>query len=288
MRLHRLAFRAMASPCDVQVFGDDEVAAQLALASAEAEVRRIEHKYSRYRDDSVVGRINASAGRAAIAIDAETAALLDFAEACHRDSGGLFDPTAGVLRRAWDFRRPAPPDQAAIDGLLPLIGWSGVEREGNSVRLAREGMELDLGGFGKEYAADRAAAILIESGHPCGFVNLGGDVRLLGGARPDGRAWRIGIQHPRALDRVAAQIYLRDGALATSGDYERFIEIAGRRWCHVLDPRTGWPVEDAPRSVTVCAPTCTEAGMLTTMALLRGAGARLFLRDAHVRCWIQD
>ena len=281
MRLQRLAFQAMASPCEVMLWSARDATASLAAAAAE--VRRIEAKYSRFRDDSVVAAINRSAGAAAIDLDAETVALVQFAAALHADSDGLFDLTSGVLRRAWRFKEARLPDPAEVAALLPLIGWQRAEWNPPSLRLPLAGMELDFGGFGKEYAADRAAAALHERGERHALVNLGGDVRLLGGP-PDGSPWRIAIQHPRREDVALARIELRDGALATSGDYERFIEVAGRRYCHMLDPRTGWPVE-CGRSATVVAPLCAVAGAHATIALLKGDDGPAYL-DALGLPWL--
>jgi thiamine biosynthesis lipoprotein len=147
--------------------------------------------------------------------------------------------------------------------------------------LPLPGMELDFGGFGKEYAADRAATLLQEQGVKHGMVNLGGDIRLMG-PRPDGRPWVIGIQHPRTPGTVMARMAVTEGALATSGDYERsFVDEDGRRYCHVLDPRTGWPVT-AWRSVSVIAPACLAAGALTTIAMLKGSEALAFLDQQNV------
>ncbi len=279
-------FRAMASPCRVRIDGvarRDRDAAD-AVQRAAAEVHRIESKYSRYRADSILSRINAAAGTGApVAIDDETRQLLAFAAQLHEASDGLFDITSGVLRRAWDFRASRPPDPAAVAALLPLVGWQRVVLSEAGVCLPVAGMQLDLGGIGKEYAADRAATLLREAGHAHGYVNLGGDIRLLGPMR-DGQPWLLGIAHPRNAGELAAEVRLGDGALATSGDYERYIDHAGRRYCHVLDPRTGWPVHDW-QSVSVVAPACLAAGALTTIAMLKGVDGPAFLRDqgvAHV------
>ncbi len=265
----------MASPCEVVLWSAGD--ATPALAAAAAEVRRIEAKYSRYRDDSALSVINRAAGASAVEVDAETAALIDFSAALHAGSDGAFDLTSGVLRRAWQFKENRLPDPAAVASLLPLIGWSKVDWNSPRIRLPLAGMELDFGGFGKEYAADRAAAALMERDIRHGFVNLGGDVRIVG-APPDGSPWRVAIQHPRRDDVALARIELREGALATSGDYERFIEVNGRRYCHVLDPRTGWPVECA-QSVSVVAPLCAVAGAHATIALLAGEGAHDYLES---------
>src|SRR5207237_10037473 len=117
--------------------------------AAIAEVKRIEAKYSRYREESLLSRINAGAGKEGIEVDEETLNLLAFADACFRQSDGLFDATSGVLRRAWNFREPRVPSQAELDALLPLVGWEAVELTGRRVRLPRAGMELDFGGVGQ-------------------------------------------------------------------------------------------------------------------------------------------
>ena len=275
MALHRFEFTAMAATNEIQVHSHDRVRAQKAAFEAVAEVRRIEAKYSRYRDDSVVGRINAQAGGTAVSIDAETERLLDFADACYRESEGAFDATSGVLRRAWrqDIATGSVPDRATLAPLLDLIGWTSVERGPGWVRLPRAGMELDFGGFGKEYAVDRAAAVLREAGVERALVNLGGDLAILG-PQPGGEPWRVGIRHPREDNALIAALPVRSGALATSGDYERFVEVDGVRHCHILDPRTGHAARGF-RSVTVHAPSCLVAGSATTIAMLKGAEAGL-------------
>jgi thiamine biosynthesis lipoprotein len=277
MTLLRIPFRAMASDNEVQVDGADEARARVAAEAAIADVRRIEAKYSRYRDDSLTTRINGAAGGAPVAIDDETAALLAYADRCFAQSGGRFDITSGVLRRAWDFRRQPPrvPDAAALSAALPLIGWADVEWTKRTIRLPRAGMEIDFGGIGKEYAADRMATICVEHGVAHGLVNLGGDVRAIG-AQSNGAPWRVGIRHPREAGKTIASVELVDGAVATSGDYERFFEIGGRRYCHILDPRTGMPVAHW-QSVSVVAPLCIVAGSCSTMAMLMEAGGEAFL-----------
>jgi thiamine biosynthesis lipoprotein len=277
MRSCGFQFQAMSSTCEIRLDGGDEPELAAPAQAAIDEVRRIESKYSRYRADSIVSRINTAAGSgAAIEVDAETAALLDFAAQLCEWSDGLFDITSGVLRRAWDFRAGRMPGQSELDALLPLIGWPSVRWQSPSIALPRAGMELDFGGFGKEYAADRAAEVLRAAGLEHGFVNLGGDIRVLG-PRADGRPWRFGIQHPRRSEGDAiASVEMSEGALATSGDYERFFEHQGRRYCHILDPRSGWPVQGWA-SVSVTAPVCTAAGALSTIAMLKGEAALAFL-----------
>jgi thiamine biosynthesis lipoprotein len=278
-------FGAMASRCEVRLLAHDETEARALAQPAIDEVRRIEAKYSRYRDDSVTARIN-TAGGAWVDVDGETAALLEFGAALWRDSAGLFDLTSGVLRRAWDFKAQRVPSAAEVAALLPLVGWSKVELERREperarVRMALLGMEIDFGGIGKEYAADRAATLLSERGLAHGFVNLGGDVRAFG-PQPDGTPWRIGIQHPRKADALIGSVPLRSGAVASSGDYERYFERDGRRYCHILDPRTGWPAAHW-QTVAVTAAACVAAGACTTVAMLMPVDEALdFLRAQGV------
>lgn len=282
-------FRAMGSPCRIRVAGAGLTAArraatQRAVAAAEAEVRRIEQRYSRYRDDSIISRINAAAGQNEwTALDEETAGLLSFASQLHAASGGLFDLSSGVLRRVWDFRAGRPPAADRLAEVLACVGWNQVALEPDRVRLSRPGMELDLGGLGKEYAADRAASLLQSAGLQHGYVNLGGDLRLLG-PQANGSPWRLGISHPRQPDTVATGVELHHGAMATSGDYERFFEHDGRRYCHILNPLTGWPVQHW-QSITVLAPACLAAGALTTLGMLMGPAAPEFLNAQGV-AWV--
>ena len=277
MSLFRYSFRAMAAVHELQLEAADAAHAERAAQAAIADVQRIEAKYSRYRDDSVLGAINRAAGGAAVPIDAETAALLAYAHECHARSDGAFDITSGVLRRAWNFRRVPPqlPDPDTLARAREHVGWPRVEWSEHAVRLPEAGMELDLGGIGKEYAADRAATILAAHGIAHALVNLGGDVRAVG-AQPDGRPWRVGIVHPRMPAAVVGEVELDGAAVATSGDYERYFEVAGRRYCHILDARTGWPAAHW-QSASVVAPLCTLAGTLATIAMLR-ADAECFLR----------
>ena len=272
----------MAAENELQLTAADESAARCVADLAISDVQRIEAKYSRYRDDSVTTRINRAAGLAPVALDSETAALLHYADQCHRLSGGLFDVTSGVLRRVWDFKRKPPqlPDPAALAEAVALVGWSSVEWSPSAIRLPRAGMEIDFGGIGKEYAADRAATICLEAGIRHGMVDLAGDVRALG-PQESGAPWRVGIVHPRHEGKVIAYVELANGAIATSGDYERFFEIEGKRYCHILDPHSGMPVT-AWQSVSVIAPLCVVAGSCSTIAMLLGKKSVPFLRRQQV------
>jgi len=193
--------------------------------------------------------------------------LLTYADTAWAESSGLFDLTSGVLRRAWDFKSGRVPQASEIETLLPLVGWEQVQISEDSVYLPREGMELDFGGCVKEYAADAAAAQLQRAGIKAALVDLAGDMVAVG--PPQGEdGWSIGIQHPVQKAQAIAAVQLPRGALASSGDYERCIEIAGQRYGHILQPQTGWPVR-GPVAVSVLAGQCLVAGSTATIAMLK-------------------
>lgn len=269
-------FTAMACPCELRIAGLSESASEVAAHAAIAEVRRIEHKYSRYRDDSIVSRINAAAGNGRwIELDDETAQLLSFAKALHQQSDGLFDITSGVLRKAWDFKSQRIPADNEIKCILPLVNFDLCSIIDGKVMLTIGSMQIDLGGFGKEYAADRAGLVLRQHGVTHGFVNLGGDIHVIG-PLPDATPWSIGIAHPRKDNALIGHVMLTQGAVTTSGDSERFFERDGKRYCHIISPKTGWPVSGW-QSISVIASSAIMAGALTTIAMLKESRALAFL-----------
>jgi len=276
------SFRCMASPCEVLIECAGRQQARELIEIASREAYRIEAKFSRYRDDNIVHRINRGGER--IEVDEETARLLDFAQHCYQLSDGWFDITSGILRRAWKFGAGARiPEQRDLDRLLAHIGWDKVGWEKPYLEVPA-GMEIDFGGIGKEYAVDSALGLIRAAADCSAMVNFGGDCHASGPQSGD-RPWITGIENPNRPGDASAVIRLRQGALATSGDVFRFIEHEGRRYGHILNPKTGWPSLDAPRSVTVAAATCTEAGVLSTLAMLQGAEAEAFLDAQGVRFW---
>lgn len=243
--------------------------AERVARTVEAEALRIEAKFSRFREGSVVSQLRRDAGRTPVAVDEETDFLVASALELAGWTGGRFDPTVGVLRRAWNFSSGRVPTAAEIEALLPLVDASAVSRRDGTVFLRRAGMELDLGGVGKEYAVDRVAELLEGEGVRSALVNFAGDVRTVG-RRGDGRPWTLGIQEPRERSRCRLAIRLRGSAgVATSGDYERGFVHEGTRYHHILDATTGWPARGLS-SVTVVAKTAFEAGRLATAAFLLG------------------
>jgi len=272
----------MASPCAVLVDTPDKTVGERVGQIVKLEAMRIEAKFSRYRP-SVVTSINENAGKP-IEVDEETADLIDYAVTCHRLSGGLFDITSGALRRVWKFDGDKRlPTHARVRDVLRVIGWHRVSWNRPTLKLAA-GMEIDFGGIGKEYAVDRALTMAKDFSPAPILVNFGGDLRV-SGPRQDKSAWHVAIEDVERAGAAGGMLELSSGALATSGDTYRYVMGSGVRYGHVLNPKTGWPVADAPRSVTVHAATCSEAGLLAKLALLRGAEAEEFLKAETVRAW---
>jgi thiamine biosynthesis lipoprotein len=272
----------MASPCELHVAGVDRETAERMLELAAGEAWRIEEKFSRYRPDNIVHAINTANGRS-VTVDQETARLIDYAAQLYEISDRRFDITAGVLRKVWCFDgSDRVPQRAAVKALLDRVGWQRAEWQFPALCLPA-GMQIDFGGIGKEYAVDRAGALVAPVARNC-LISFGGDMLALGPSL-DGRPWTVGIESLQSSAAAAKTLELTVGALATSGDARRYLLRRGRRYSHILDPLTGWPVVGAPRSVTVAAPSCTHAGMLATLALLRGTEAEGFLTAQGAQHW---
>ncbi|QYK06924.1 FAD:protein FMN transferase [Shewanella zhangzhouensis] len=283
----RIRFSAMASDCELLFIGASHPQANTLAKLAISEVRRIEAKFSRFLPESELSRINASAGDD-LSIDAETAGLLQFAADCYRLSGGLFDITVAPLQRLWGFglNEMWLPTNTDVQATLEHIGFDRLRfyKDQGCWRLfLPAGMSLDFGGIAKEYAADRALVLIERQARALGLdvavlVNLGGDIAA------SRYPWRIGVEGVHAESdsemlqaEASGLVEFPGGGLATSGDTKRFVLVDGKRVGHILSPKTGYPVPDAPRSVTVLAPSASAAGMLSTMAMLKGEGAEAFL-----------
>jgi thiamine biosynthesis lipoprotein len=287
LELYSFEFFAMGTSCVFHLYAADRDGAGAAAQSAISEVHRIEDRYSRYRSDSFLSRVNRVALEAGtIEVDEETALLLDYACLCYDKSGGLFDISSGVLRKAWDFSSRRVPDKCAIDKLLPLVGLDKISWQKPLLTFSIPGMELDFGGIGKEYAADRAADVCISSGIEYGVIDLGGDIRIIG-PHPYRGPWNIKIRHPRQPDSFMADVDVERGAIASSGDYERFIEVDGKRYCHIINPLTGSPVRQLS-SVTVFADQCLVAGTVCTIAMLKEENGIEWLKASGVRYVCMD
>lgn len=278
IKLFQFPFKAMASTCEVQLYASNRKQAQHVAQQVIADVQRIEYRYSRYREDSVLSAINNSAAKAgSIDVDEETIGLLNYADMCYQQSDGLFDITSGVLREVWDFKSEAIPKEKQIKAILPRIGWDKVSLNGSKLSFSEQGMQIDFGGIGKEYAVDRAASICLQHGINYGLVDLGGDIKIIG-PHVDGRPWSVGIRHPRKQGQLMSSIDVFQGGVASSGDYERCIILNGKRYSHILNPKTGWPVRGLA-SITVVAEQCVIAGSVATIAMLKEKRGKRWLKE---------
>lgn len=271
LTLYKYSFGCMGCPCTISLYCDDLQTAEKVSKAVIAELNRLDKYYTDYSDYSFTAEMNRSAGtKTGIIVDDETAILLDYADECYRLSEGLFDITAGVLKEVWNFKvkNPRLPEESRIKDLLKRTGWDKAIWKKPHLVLPIKGMKLDFGGVVKEYAADFAANICRSYGVQYGLVDLGGDLAVIG-PHPDGRAWGVGVQHPRKIKEDIAVIPLQHGGLASSGDYERFFEIEDKRYSHILNPKTGWPIEGLS-AVSVVADLCVIAGSASTIAMLKG------------------
>jgi FAD:protein FMN transferase len=267
----RVVFRAMGTLCQITFVPPERVAADGFIDAAVRWVADFEARYSRFLPDSLIGRINATAGRGWFEVDEETDQLFSLCHELHFHSRGAFDPTALPLIHLWNWKAAPPviPSDAAVSAARELVGWRRVERRPGAIRLPVAGMSLDLGGIGKEYAVDRVVQLAQACGIRNVLVDFGQDVRAQG--RPRERpVWHVGLEDPQSPGTCWTGVAAPDVAVATSGDYLRRFEFNGRRYGHILDPRSGYPVHNGCRAVTVIAPTCTIAGVLATTAFILG------------------
>jgi thiamine biosynthesis lipoprotein len=271
--LRKLAFPALGTTCEVQYAAPNGAtqAAEFEHAAV-AWVQAFEAKYSRFRTDSLVSRINRAAGREWVEVDPEMEQMLKLCDTLQFITQGVLDPTALPLIQLWNWKadKPRVPSTAEIAGAMRLVGWAKVQRAPGKILLPMVGMALDFGGFGKEHAVDGVAQIAIDHGIGNVLVDFGHDLRALG-APPGRPAWHIGLENPERPGTSWASVGLSGGrGIASSGDYIRCFKIDGRRYGHIVDPRTGWPVANGCTQATVIAGTALLAGVLSTTAFVLG------------------
>ena len=278
--LFKLEFRAMSTVCRVNFHGVSPATAREFQREVVNWTARFEALYSRYVPDSLVGRINAAAGEHWVEVDRDTERLFNLCEGLFFFAKGSFDPTALPLIKLWNWKQQPPviPDDQAIQAARELVGWNKVQRRPGAIFLPRRGMGLDLGGIGKEYAVDCVMNLAIERGIPNVLVDFGQDVRVRGHA-PGKEFWWIGLDDATKHGKCWTGVAVTDHGVATSGDYLRNFVINGRRYGHILDPRTGYPAYNDCRAVSVIAPTCTIAGLLATSVCILGARDGIQLID---------
>ncbi len=270
--LRKLSFPALGTNCEVQYAapGGDQQAAVFERAVV-AWVGAFEARYSRFRPDSLLSKINAAAGRDWVAVDAEMETMFKLCDTLHFMTQGVLDPTTLPLIRLWNYQAETPrlPTDPEIAAARALIGWKKVQRSPGRVFLPEPGMALDFGGFGKEYAVDIAAQIAADHGIVNSLVDFGHDLRATG--TPPGRpAWHIGLEDPQRPGETAGSVAVSNKGVASSGDYIRRFVVGGKRFGHIIDPRTGRPVAHGALQATVVTASCLQAGALSTTAFVLG------------------
>jgi thiamine biosynthesis lipoprotein len=264
---------AMGTEVRMSAATDDEAGVARAMEAAFAEIRRLETMMTTWRDDSEVSRINAQAGIAPVKVSDETLEVIEMAQRASALSGGAFDITFYALHGMWKFDEDKVeklPDMAEVKRKLALVDYRQVkvDHHAHTVYLAKKGMGIGLGGIAKGYAVDRAVAILRKAGFPNVIVQAGGDLMCSGNKY--GQPWTAGIRDPRGTrGEVFATLQLEDHAFSTAGDYERFFFIDGKRYHHIIDPKTGAPATRS-RSVTIYAPTALLADALDDAVFILG------------------
>ncbi|MDG5469128.1 FAD:protein FMN transferase [Deltaproteobacteria bacterium IMCC39524] len=266
----------MGTVVEIMAAGQSSKTLEAAVEAAFAEMERLDKLLSRYHTDSEVSRLSQSANGGEVSLP--TAEVLTLGLEISRKSGGAFDMTLGKLKTLWAFDKEAPtlPKAAELSAALSGVGPKALSLEGQQLRKASPQLQLDLGGIAKGYAVDRAIAILKQHGVANAAVNAGGDMYLLGQRME--RAWRIGIQHPREEKGVLETVQIRNRAVVTSGDYERFFEKDGLRYHHIFNPQTGMPARDC-QSVTIVTDSVALGDALATAVFVLGPKAGLKLLE---------
>ncbi len=286
----RIAYRAMANQCEILIRSLDTILCEKLAQLAFNETQRIENKYSRYIKSNLVDQMNKSAGKK-VAIDEETFLLLEYARELFESSEGLFDISSGVLRKVWNFTDHAkPPSKQQVAAQLKHIGFNKIDYDQNSFYM-NKGMEIDLGGLVKEYAVDQVAQSIFTECEAieCSFlVNFGGDISAQKLAN-DSQPWTVGVESVGCHDDLTGNewpnsfLTISQGAVATSGNTKRFIAHNGKRYGHIMNPKTGYPVENSPLSITTFAENCVMAGSFSSLAMLMGSQAEMFLDEQSVK-----
>lgn len=281
--IFKLEFRAMGTLCRLLFRTDSVRTAETYRDAALQWVKAFEAKYSRFQETSLISTINRGAGDGQwISLDEEAERLLRLADTITFLSRGVLDPTSLPLTRLWQraAKSGEAPSEKAVMEALALVGWQKVECEAGKIRLPKEGMALDLGGYGKEYAVDYVADLGAEFGVRDLLVDFGRDIRALG-TPGDAPCWVVGVEDGGRPGEVWERIGLSNRGVASSGNYRRFVEIGNETYGHLIDVRTGWPVRHDCQGVTVISDRCLEAGVLATTAYILGPHEGLDLLESQ-------
>ncbi|MDP9041731.1 MAG: FAD:protein FMN transferase, partial [Bacteroidota bacterium] len=271
--IYHKSLKLMGNRFQLSAMGNDEDWANACIDAGIKEIQRIEKLLTTYNDESETALINTFAGIKPVQVSEETFDLIERSTRISRVTQGAFDITYGsVDKRLWNFdtKLNELPDKATAKKMTRLINYRNIilNREEMTVMLKEKGMRIGFGGIGKGYAAERAKLIMKEQGVVSGIVNASGDMTAWG-LQPDGQPWTIGIADPNARDKIFSYLNITDMAIATSGNYEKYAMINGRKYSHTINPKTGLPISGI-KSVTVISPNAEIADAMATPLMIMG------------------
>ena len=274
---YKRTLKLMGSRFDITVVANDSISGNKDIDTAVAEISRIEKLMSSWDANSQTSEINRNAGIKPVKVDQELFQLIERAIGISRLTDGAFDISYASMDRIWKFdgSMTVMPSEAEITASVSKVGFQNIvlDKVNTTVFLKYEGMKIGFGGIGKGYAADKAKDLLIAKGVPSGIINASGDMNTWG-KQPDGSEWKVAITNPMNKDKVFALLPITNGAVVTSGNYEKFVNFNGTRYSHIIDPRTGYP-SSGIISVTVFAPKAELADALATSVFVMGKEAGL-------------
>ncbi|MBX2923229.1 MAG: FAD:protein FMN transferase [Chitinophagaceae bacterium] len=278
----------MGSRFDITIVDKDTASAEANIDTIIAEIARIENLISDWKPHSQVSQVNQHAGIAPVKVDKEVFDLTERAIRLSEITNGAFDISFAAMDRIWKFdgSMTSMPTPEAIKKSVAKVGYKNIilDRKNSTIFLKLKGMKIGFGATGKGYAADKCRDMMLTKGVTAGIVNASGDMNAWG-SQPDGSSWNIGITHPIDIGRLFAIVPLHDGAVVTSGSYEKFVEFNGKRYAHIINPKTGYPATGLC-SVTVFGASAELANGLSTSIMVLGkkAGLRLLRRFPEMRC----
>lgn len=291
--IHKKILRLMGNRFEISVVHESRSYADELINIAIAEIRRIEALLTTFNNDSQTNKINLNAGVKPVEVDQEVFDLIQRSLKISRLTSGAFDLTYGSIDKGlWNFdtKITSLPDQVTAKKMVHLINYNNIilDEKNKSVFLKKKGMRIGFGGIGKGYAADRAKSILVQNDITSGIVNAAGDL-ITWGVQPDGKPWTIGIADPDKRDHPFSYLNVSDKAVATSGNYEKFVIVGGKKYSHTINPLTGYPVSGI-KSVTVISPYAEIADAMATPVMVMGvrAGLDLINQVKNLACIIVD
>jgi FAD:protein FMN transferase len=276
---HRRSQFLMGTLVEISVIEKDEELAITAIQEAFREIRRLENLMSIHIPDSELSKINQAAGKNPVSVSKELITVIQRSLFWSEKTAGAFDITIGPAQELWNFETPSLPSNSSIADAVKKIDFRKIHIEEQNIFLPEKGMRLNLGAIAKGYAVDKAIDILKKNKIQSALINAGGDLKSLG-KRSDQLNWRIGLQHPRNSESLLASFSISGNAVATSGDYQKYFEQNGKRYHHILDPKTGYPAASGSMSATVISSNVMDADALSTAIFVLGSEKGIALLDS--------